>query len=46
MSKNSESEGTLTISTVTGISESEKHILMLGLRRHSEERLLKIPSAF
>ena len=28
MSKNSESEGTLTISTVTGIPESEKHILM------------------
>ena len=28
MSKNSESEGTLTISMVTGISESEKHILM------------------
>ena len=28
MSKDSESEGTLTISTVTGISESEKHILM------------------
>ena len=28
MSKNSESEGTLTIFSATGISENEKHILM------------------
>ena len=28
MSNNSESEGTLTIFTATGISENKKHILM------------------